>query len=622
MTFKTRLISFISIAITLVMAVFFAITYFSLDIAEQRFGEEAIRGKTVLWQKVIQVQLDHMAASTTSMTRASDALKALRKADMQALSDATLPTFNRLSATTVVTRLQITDLTGQVVFSAPDSYSASSSKSLIKKALAEKKVFKGVERDDDGQIVAEIAFPLYFRGQLIGSGIYMIDMNNTLENFKQADGSEIHIFSENNKLEFSTDSEQYKRIADQLDFSQQARQFKHESQGLLLSHVQFPLNDVNGNHIANVVTATDYSDSYNRQSNVHLAGITSGLVALVIGIALILWFISYSFKPMYRCLNVIKNIASGNLTDDITVNSNDEFGQLLQGIKEMQSKLKGMIQDINQATQQIETSSEHLEKVTGESSTRVNDQSHITHQMVDNIATLIDASNNVKMEAEDASSETQNAVKEVSNGRNVITEGVKTIRNISEQVNRAEGVVKNVQTGTENIGTVLDVIKGIAEQTNLLALNAAIEAARAGEQGRGFAVVADEVRTLASRTSQSTQEIETMIDGLQVGARDAVEKMGGSIQLVEKGVEIVNRADQSFDTIALSMNEISAKNQSIAMAAAEQMSISKNMQSNVETISSATTNAIQGNQITVKSTEELISLANELKNKVKQFTIA
>jgi methyl-accepting chemotaxis protein len=288
----------------------------------------------------------------------------------------------------------------------------------------------------------------------------------------------------------------------------------------------------------------------------------------------------------------------------------------------MQGKLKGMIQDINQATQQIETSSEHLEKVTGESSTRVNDQSHITHQMVDNIATLIDASNNVKMEAEDASSETQNAVKEVSNGRNVITEGVKTIRNISEQVNRAEGVVKNVQTGTENIGTVLDVIKGIAEQTNLLALNAAIEAARAGEQGRGFAVVADEVRTLASRTSQSTQEIETMIDGLQVGARDAVEKMGGSIQLVEKGVEIVNRADQSFDTIALSMNEISAKNQSIAMAAAEQMSISKNMQSNVETISSATTNAIQGNQITVKSTEELISLANELKNKVKQFTIA
>lgn len=622
MTFKTRLISFISIAITLVMAVFFAITYFSLDIAEQRFGEEAIRGKSVLWQKVIQVQLDQMAASTTSMTRANDALKALNKAEIQALSDATLPTFNRLNATAVVSRLQVTDLSGQVVFSAPNAYSGPSSKNLIKKALTEKEIFKGVERDDDGQIVAEIAFPLYFRGKLIGCGIYMIDMNSTLLDFKQADGSEIHIFSQDNKLEFTTDNKQFGLLTDQLDFSEQARQFKHESQGMLMSHVQFPLNDVNGNHIANVITATDYSDSYQRQSTVYLTGITSGLVAFVTGVLLILWFISYSFKPMYRCLNVIKHIASGVLTDDINVNTNDEFGQLLRGLQEMQSKLKDMIEDINQATQQIETSGEHLEVVTRDSITRVNSQSRITQQMVDNISSLITASNNVRKEAEQASGETQSAVKEVNNGRNIITEGVKTIRNISEQVTKAEAVVKNVQAGTENIGTVLDVIKGIAEQTNLLALNAAIEAARAGEQGRGFAVVADEVRTLASRTSKSTQEIETMIGGLQLGARDAVEKMGGSIQMVHKGVEIVNQADQSFDTIAQSMNEISAKNLSIATAAADQMSISNNMQSNVETISSATKDALQGTQITVNSTEELISLAEDLKRKVRQFTIA
>jgi methyl-accepting chemotaxis protein len=621
MTFKSRLITFIVIAITLVMAVFFAITYFSLDIAEQRFGEEAIRGKSVLWQKVIQVQLDRMAASTSSMTRASDALKALRKSEMQALSDATLPTFNRLNATGVITGLQVADGSGQVVFSAPNAYSGVSVKSLIKKTLAEKKIFKGVERDDNGLIVAEIAFPLYFRGKLIGCGIYMIDLNSTLEDFKQADGSEIHIFSEGNKLEFSTDSEHFKLVADRLDFLQQARQFKHESQGMLISHVQFPLRDVNGILIANILTDTDYTESYSRQSKVYLTGITSGLVAFVIGIALILWFISYSFKPMYRCLSVIRNISSGNLTDEVTVDTRDEFGQLLQGLQEMQAKLKGMIHDINQATQQIETSSEHLEAVTGESSIRVNSQSQITQQLVENISSLIGASDNVRVEAEEASAETQSAVKEVSNGRTIITEGVKTIRHISEQVNRAEAVVKNVQTGTQNIGSVLDVIKGIAEQTNLLALNAAIEAARAGEQGRGFAVVADEVRTLASRTSESTQEIEKMIDSLQVGAHDAVEKMGGSTQLVDKGVEIVNRADQSFDTIAHSMKEISAKSQSIASAAAEQMSISTIMQTNVETISSATQEALQGNQITVDSTEELISLAEELKHKVKQFTI-
>jgi methyl-accepting chemotaxis protein len=210
----------------------------------------------------------------------------------------------------------------------------------------------------------------------------------------------------------------------------------------------------------------------------------------------------------------------------------------------------------------------------------------------------------------------------VSHGRKIITDGVQTIKNISEQVHRAEDVVRNVHSETESIGTVLDVIKGIAEQTNLLALNAAIEAARAGEQGRGFAVVADEVRTLASRTSQSTQEIEAMIESLQVGAKDAVEKMLSSMQMVEKGVEIVNQADQSFDTIARAMNSISQKSQSISSAAENQMSISRTMQDNVKTISSATDSALEGNKITVTSTEELISLADKLKQKVRQFTTA
>jgi methyl-accepting chemotaxis protein len=620
MSFKVRLISFISIAIALVMAVFFAITNFSLDIAQQRFGEEAIRGKSVLWQKVIQVELDQMEASTSSLTRSRDALKALNKIEMTALSDATLPTYNRLSASNVITRLQIANTSGQVVFSAPENFSGSSSKNLIGKALAEKKIFKGVERDDDGLIVAEISFPLYFRGKLVGVGIYMVDLAKAMEKFKQADGSDFHLFSDNKNLEYSSNPDQFNLISEYVDFSSQSRQFKYDNHGLLMSVVQFPLSDESGNHIANLASTTDYTESYLRQSRVYTTGIIAGLLAFAIGILLIYYFIQHSFKPMNRILTVIENIAVGNLTDEVIVKSNDEFGRVMKGLQDMQSKLKGMIDDINLASQQIDSSAEHLESVTNESSKRVNTQSQITGQLVNDIDQLINASNNVTQAATEANSETSSAVNEVSNGRNIITDGVKTIQNISDQVHRAEEVVVSVQNETQNIGSVLDVIKGIAEQTNLLALNAAIEAARAGEQGRGFSVVADEVRTLASRTSQSTQEIEAMIESLQTGSADAVEKMQGSIKMVEKGVEIVNLADQSFDTIAQSMTSISAKNESISSASENQMSISRTMHDNVQTISSATNSTLEGNQITVTSTEELIALAEKLKQKVKQFT--
>ena len=621
MSFKARLITFISVAVTLMMGVVFAITYYSFIISEERFSEEAIRGKSVLWEKVVQVQLAQMNAATSSMTRASDVLKALAKNDYPVLKEAALPTFNRLTANNVISRLQIADKSGSIVFSAPHQFSGSTSKSLVNKSLTEKKVFTGIERDDDGVVHAEVVFPLYFRGKLVGAAVYMISMEHVLNNFKEADGSEIHLFTDNGKMEFSTNNEHFSQIQHELTYSQLNLQFKHENGGRLMSHVQLPLLDVSGNLIANTLSATDYTESFTKQDNVYLGGVIAGLLVFGAGILLILWFIQYSFKPMSRCLSIIENISGGKLTDDIEITSSDEFGRILSGLKEMQIKLKSMIIDINSATQQLESSAEHLEQVTSETGTRVATQSRITQQLVENIDQLMMASTNVTESSTEASSETQKADSEVRNGRSIITDGVKTIQNISDEVNRAESVVQNVQSGTERIGTVLDVIKGIAEQTNLLALNAAIEAARAGEQGRGFAVVADEVRTLASRTQESTQEIETMIDNLQVGARDAVAKMGSSINMVSKGVEIVNRADESFNTIANSMSSISQKSSSISSAAADQMSLSQTMQGNVQTISEATVHAVEGNQTTAASTEELIQLAEKLKQKVSQFTI-
>jgi len=313
------------------------------------------------------------------------------------------------------------------------------------------------------------------------------------------------------------------------------------------------------------------------------------------------------------------HIASGNLTDKISVESSDEFGQLLQSVKDMQSKLKGMINDINTATQQIEISAGNLDSVTHDSSERVSSQQQVVQQLVHDIDQLMQASINVNHVAEESTSDTQKAETEVTNGRNVIIEGVKTIQNISEQINQAETIVKEVHNGTESIGSVLDVIKGIAEQTNLLALNAAIEAARAGEQGRGFAVVADEVRTLASRTQESTTEIETMIEALQKGASSAVSTMTDSIDMVKTGVEMSQQADQSFGVVTERVISLNEKSAAISSAASRQKSLSQEMNDNVASINRAAEQAVEGNKTTVQSSDDLLNLAETLRQKVSQF---
>ncbi|MCK4707441.1 MAG: methyl-accepting chemotaxis protein [Gammaproteobacteria bacterium] len=324
---------------------------------------------------------------------------------------------------------------------------------------------------------------------------------------------------------------------------------------------------------------------------------------------------------MNYCLTVMEHISSGELTDEINIDTSDEFGQLLQSVKNMQSKLKGMINDINSAARQIVISSGNLDSVTHESSQRVTSQQQVVQQLVLDIEQLMQASTKVSTSAVGSTDETQKAEMEADNGRKVIVEGVQTIQNISQQVKRAETVVKEVHKGTENIGTVLDVIKGIAEQTNLLALNAAIEAARAGEQGRGFAVVADEVRTLASRTQESTTEIEAIIETLQKGASTAVSTMTESIEMVNKGVKMVQQADLSFSTVNDRVTSISQKSNSISSEAKQQMTLSQEMSNNVDSINKAAELAVESNKTTIQSSDELLKLAEQLKQKVSQFQV-
>ena len=203
----------------------------------------------------------------------------------------------------------------------------------------------------------------------------------------------------------------------------------------------------------------------------------------------------------------------------------------------------------------------------------------------------------------------------------VAEEAIAGIRDLIAEIESAAAVVQHVESDTASISEVLNVIKGIAEQTNLLALNAAIEAARAGEQGRGFAVVADEVRTLASRTQNSTEEIQTMIERLQHGVKNAVDAMAGAQERAVTGSESVEKATQSLHVIAAEVATINNMNLQIATAAEEQSAVAEEINHNITRISNIADNTSSGATQTARSSEDLLRLTAELRRLVSQFKL-
>jgi len=203
----------------------------------------------------------------------------------------------------------------------------------------------------------------------------------------------------------------------------------------------------------------------------------------------------------------------------------------------------------------------------------------------------------------------------------VVDETIAIINHLADDVEQGASAVNQLREDSENVGTVLDVIRGIAEQTNLLALNAAIEAARAGEQGRGFAVVADEVRTLAGRTQESTQEIQEMIESLQTGSKEAVELMTQSSEQTLSGVQQTGKAGEALTAIANEVERINDMNTQIASAAEEQSSVAEEINHNVVSISQVTSETAQGAEQTARASEDLANLATDLQNMVARFKV-
>lgn len=326
-------------------------------------------------------------------------------------------------------------------------------------------------------------------------------------------------------------------------------------------------------------------------------------------------------RPLARVNEMLNIVASGDLSKKLDESGEDEFAQLSRNCNLLIDSLRNLIESIVNRSAQLATAAEETSAVTAQSTSAIEEQRNQVEQAASATTEMSSTAQSVLSSANDALGEIKHADDEAERVKVISSRNRQTIELLASEVESAAQVINQLQQDSASIGSILDVIRSIADQTNLLALNAAIEAARAGEQGRGFAVVADEVRTLASRTQTSTSEIQTMIEALQTGAGKAVIAMDAGKSKATECVTQSEEADQALEVITHAVHEAFDRSSQIATAAEEQSVVAHEISENLESIVTIAEQTTAGSQQTATSSSEVARLAEELQQSVQEFKL-
>nr|WP_160107848.1 methyl-accepting chemotaxis protein [Pseudomonas izuensis] len=349
--------------------------------------------------------------------------------------------------------------------------------------------------------------------------------------------------------------------------------------------------------------------------------IGSSALALLVGL-IAAWVITRLIVgPLRSVIRVAQQIASGDLSGTIEVTRRDEIGQLMQAMQQMGAGLSHIVSGLQAGIEQLATSAQSLSAVTEQTNLEVSSQKEETEQVATAMNQMTATVHDVARNAEEAAVAAQTADGKVESGQVVVRQSMARIEQLANSATSASSSIESLSAEIQNIGTVLSVIKSVAEQTNLLALNAAIEAARAGEQGRGFAVVADEVRALAKRTQQSTEEIERLVSALRSAAQTSVQQIQSSGDLVKLAVSDALQTESALGSIAAAVSLIQQMNQQIAAAAEEQSSVAEEINRSVTSIRASADQSSLAMQGNAASSIELAQLGVELKGMVGHFRL-
>jgi methyl-accepting chemotaxis protein len=369
--------------------------------------------------------------------------------------------------------------------------------------------------------------------------------------------------------------------------------------------------------------SVDKDKAFSMLSKFRTSAVIATLVAVVIIIALLGLLIRVLLQPLHTMTRAMEDIAEGegDLTKRLTLHSQDEFGILGTAFNRFVERIHTSIREVSSATEQVNEVALRVVSASNSSMVNSDEQSNRTNSVAAAINQLGAAAQEIAHNAAQASQQASSARHLAEEGQQVVDRSIAAMNRLSDLICTSSSHIETLNSKTVNIGQILEVITSISQQTNLLALNAAIEAARAGEAGRGFAVVADEVRNLAHRTQESAQQVQNMIEELQVGARESVDTMGQSQRHSQDSVEIANQAGERLGSVTLRIGEIDGMNQSVATATEEQTAVVDSINMDINEINMLNQEGVENLQSTLRACADLEQQASRLKQLVGSFRI-
>ena len=387
----------------------------------------------------------------------------------------------------------------------------------------------------------------------------------------------------------------------------------------------FTFSQINGLPSVNwyIGLSVDKDTAFAMLSEFRTSAIVATVIAVSVIIALLGMLIRLLIQPLHVMTRAMQDIADGegDLTRRLTIQNHDEFGTLGVAFNRFVERIHGSIREVSSATEQVNEVALRVVSASNSSMLNSDEQSSRTNSVAAAINQLGAATQEIARNAAQASHQASDARSLAEDGQQVVDRSIAAMNQLSSMLSASSSNIESLNSKTVNIGQILEVITSISQQTNLLALNAAIEAARAGEAGRGFAVVADEVRNLAHRTQESAQQVQTMIEELQVGARESVSTMGDSQRHSQDSVEIANLAGERLNSVTLRIGEIDGMNQSVATATEEQTAVVESINMDITEINTLNQEGVENLQSTLRACADLEQQAARLKQLVGSFRI-
>ncbi len=395
-----------------------------------------------------------------------------------------------------------------------------------------------------------------------------------------------------------------------------------EKQSATTLPIEYVLKSTGGEALLKLIMLEDMHEFYADLSKTRTIILAAFVVLMVVCIGISLWLLSrHLFAPMKVLLRQMDQTAKGDLTINVESRGLSELRMFGGALATLVQSLRDQVEAISRNSVALAASAKKLAEVTEETGHAASQQQHESNQMAVAVNEMSATAHDVAKNAATAADAAKEADEVAAQGRNIVSESIKAMKHLAEEVERASKVIGTLEADTGSVGTVLGVIRDIAEQTNLLALNAAIEAARAGEMGRGFAVVADEVRSLASRTQDSTLEIRKIVERLQSSAGNAVKTMASGHEAAQQSMEKATNAEQALMTITAAVGTIVSMNEQIVAAAEEQSAVSEEVNKNIVSVNDLAGISAAAAQKTAASSDELAQLAGELQQLIAHFKV-